>query len=281
MFRNPLKMRKIGYVLAGFAVLGMLFSLLSIGGIWILRPGLTKSASNLVGMTHETLMTTQTAVGFLSGSVSQVNEDLALIQSSLDSLESSMASMADSLATSANLIGDDLSLTLSEVQTAVSSASTSAEFIDNTLAFIASIPLIGADYQPDTPLHISLGKIADDLGDIPESLTSLESSLNSASTDLQSFSDDLAVLSDDLDIVLEDLSGSQDILAEYNSILSEAIQKVNGVETRLKLYSLLTSMFLTGMLLWLGISQFGVYLQALDYIHFDDKIVSLSDLDRE
>ena len=281
MLRNPLKMRKIGYLLAGFAILGMVFSLLGIGGIWILRPGITKNIASLTGLTHDTLTTTQSAVVFLSGSVNQLDEDLALIQSSLDSLESSMDSMADSLATSSNLIGDDLSLTLTEVQAAVSSASTSAEFIDNTLAFIASIPLIGADYQPDTPLHISLGKIADDLGDIPESLTSLEASLNSASTDLQSFSDDLAVLSADLDIVLEDLSGSQDILAEYDSILSEAIQKVERVETRLNLYSLLTSMFLTGMLLWLGISQFGVYVQALDYIHFDDKIVSLSDLDRE
>jgi len=281
MMRNPLKLRKIGYLLAGFAILGMLFSLLGIGGIWILRPGATRSVSNLVDLAHETLTTTQTTIGFLSGSVNQVNEDLALIQSSLINLESSMVNIADSLATSSNLIGDDLSLTLSEVQIAVSSASTSAEFIDNTLAFIAAIPLIGADYQPETPLHISLGKIADDLNDIPATLASLESSLNSASSDLQSFSDDLAVLSNDMNIVLEDLAGSQEILAEYDDILSEAIQKVEQVEARLNIYSLFTSMFLTGVLLWLGIAQLNVFLQALDYINFEEKIVSLSDLDRE
>lgn len=281
MLRNPLKLRKIGYALAGFAILGMVFSLLSIGGIWIIRPSVTNSVADFVRLTHDTLTTTQTAIEFLSGAIVQVNEDLTLIQSSLNNLESSMDNIAVSLATSSSLIGDDLNLTLSEVQIAVSSAATSAEFIDNTLAFIAAIPLVGADYQPETPLHISLGNIANDLGDIPASLTSLETSLNSSSSDLQSFSDDLAILSTDLDLVLEDLDGSQDILAEYDGILTETSQKVERIETRLNLYSFFSSMFLSGMLLWLGISQFGVYLQALNYIHFDDKIVSLSDLDRE
>ena len=281
MLRNPSKLRKIGYLLVGFAILGMLFSLLGIGGIWIIRPGVTRNVSTLVSLAHDTLTTTQTTLGILSGTVSQVNDDLSLIQSSLNSLESSMDNIADSLATSSSLIGDDLNLTLSEVQIAVSSASTSAELVDKTLATIAAIPFIGADYQPDTPLHISLGKIADGLGDIPDSLTSLETSLDSASLDLQSFSDDLAILSEDVDVVLEDLGSSQEILAEYDIILAEATQKVEQFETRLNLYSLLTSMFLTGMLLWLGIAQFSVLLQALDYVHFEEKIVSLSDLDRE
>ncbi|QRN83778.1 hypothetical protein JR338_03205 [Chloroflexota bacterium] len=259
----------------------MLFSLLGIGGIWVMRPGITKSLSNLVGLTHEALNTTQSAIGFLSGSVSQVDEDLILIQSSLANLESSLNSIADSLVISSSLVGDDLNLTLTEVQTAVTSAALSAEFIDDTLAFIAAIPLLGADYQPETPLHISLGKVAEDMNDIPASLTSLETSLDSASTDIQSFSADLSALSDDLTIIMEDLDGAQDILVDYEIIISNGLQKVERFESQLKLSSIITSLLLSGVLLWLGIAQFGVYLQAQDYIHFEQKIISLSDLDRE
>lgn len=281
MLRDPLKLRRIGHLLSVFAIIGMLFSLLGICGIWVLRPGIARSVSNLVGLTHETLITTQSAIGFLSGSVNQVDEDLILIQSSLDGLESSLNSIADSLVTSSSLIGDDLNLTLTEVHTAVTSAAASAEFIDDTLAFIAAIPLLGADYQPETPLHISLGKVAEDMNDIPASLTSLEASLDSASTDIQSFSADLAALSDDLTIIMEDLDGAQEILADYEGIISTVLLKVERFESRLNLYSIITSLLLTGVLLWLGIAQFGVYLQAQDYIHFEQNIISLSDLDRE
>ncbi len=281
MLRDPLKLCRIGRLLSVFTIIGMLFSLLGIGGIWVLRPGITKSVSSLVGLTHEALNTTQSAIRFLSGSVSQVDEDLILIQSSLDGLKSSLDSIADSLVTTSSLIGDDLNLTLTEVQTAVSSAAVSAEFIDDTLAFIAAIPLLGADYQPETPLHISLGKVAEDMNELPASLTSLETSLDSASTDIQNSSADLAALSDDLTIIMEDLDGAQDILADYESIISTALQKVERLESRLNLFSIITSLLLTGVLLWLGIAQFGVYLQAQDYIHFEQKIISLSDLDRE
>ena len=281
MLKEPLKLRKIGRLMAGAAILGMLFSLLGIGGVWAIRPWLTNRVSGIAGLTSDALVTTQSAIGFLSGSVSQVDEDLGLIQSSLESLETSLDSIAVSLTTSSSLIGDDLNLTLSEVQTAITSASASAEFIDDTLAFIAAIPLLGADYQPDTPLHISLAKVAEDMNDIPDSLASLEASLDTASTDIQSFSDDLTALSDDLTIVMEDLDGAQDILADYDSILSDALLKVDKLESHLTFYSVLASFFLSGMLLWLGVAQFGVYLQAQEYIHFDQKIVSLTDLDRD
>ncbi|MBG0787033.1 MAG: hypothetical protein H0S79_18200 [Anaerolineaceae bacterium] len=281
MFRDPLKLRRIGRLLSVFAIIGMLFSLIGIGGIWVLRPGITQNLSNLVGLAHETLSTSQSAIGFLSGSVSQVDEDLILIQSSLDGLESSLNTIADSLVTSSSLVGDDLNLTLTEVQTAVTSAAASAEFIDDTLAFIAAIPLLGADYQPETPLHISLSKVAEDMNEIPASLTSLETSLDSAAIDFQSVSEDLADLSEDLTIIMEDLDGAQDILTDYEGIISTALQKVERFESRLNLYTIITSLLLTGVLLWLGIAQFGVYLQAQDYIHFEQKIISLSDLDRE
>lgn len=279
--RSPQRLRTIGFILSGFAILGMLFSILGIAGIWVLRPGLTRNIASLLDLTDSTLVTTQSAIGVLSGSLDQAKEDLGLIQSSLSSLSESMADISDSLATSGDLLGDDLNLTLTEVQVALSSAATSAEFIDDTLAFIAAIPLLGADYQPETPLHLSLGKVAENLEDVPDSLSALETNLVSASGSLDDFSTDLTTLSTDLEITLDDLGDADAILAQYDAILTGTISKVEQVQTRLGLYSVLTSMFFSGMLLWLGVALFSVYLQAQDHIHYDQKIVSLTDLERE
>jgi septal ring factor EnvC (AmiA/AmiB activator) len=259
----------------------MVFSLLGIAGVWIMCPRVTNNLRSVVSLSHDTLETTQSAIVVLASSLDQADQDLGLIQSSLDNLSGSMDSLSASLVTSADLIGDDLNLTLTEVQTALSSAATSAEFIDDTLAFIAAIPLIGADYQPDTPLHLSLAKVADNLEDVPTALSDLETGLDQAAVSLDAFSTDLATLSEDLETTLGDLADSQVILAEYDSILSQAILKLEQVDSRLSLYSVLTTIFLTGVLLWLGISQVYGYLQAQDNIHYQEKIVTLTDLNRE
>jgi predicted PurR-regulated permease PerM len=279
--RDPQRLRKLSYVLAGFAIFGILFSLLGIASVWVLRPRVTNNLRSVVSLSHETLETTQSAITVLSGSLDQAGQDLDLIQSSMEKLSESMDSLSSSLTTSTNLIGDDLNLTLTEVQTALSSAATSAEFIDDTLAFIAAIPLIGADYQPDPPLHISLAKVAESLEDVPTTLSDLETGLDQAALSLEDFATDLSTLSEDLESTLGDLEESQVILTEYDSILSQALSKLEQIDSHLTLYSVLITMFLTGMLLWLGIAQVYGFIQAQDNIHYQEKIVTLADLNRE
>ncbi len=94
--------------------------------------------------------------------------NILTIETTIDNLDETLISVSDSLDTSAVLLGDDLRQTIMETQTALSSASTSAKIIDNTLVFLASVPFIGVEYQPDVPLHTSLEQVAANLDDIPE-----------------------------------------------------------------------------------------------------------------
>ena len=199
----------------------------------------------------------------------------------MNSLGASIDGISASLDTSSALIGDDLRLTVIDTQVALSSAATSAEIIDDTLVFLASIPLLGADYQPEVPLHISLTKVADSLEDVPQSLASLESNLNTTSSDLTTFSGDLAVLSESLGTFNEDLSDAQSILEDYDSIVSTALIKLENLQSRLGWYTIFTGLVVSGVLLWLGIAQFNVYLRGYDYVHHEEKTVSLSDLTRD
>ncbi len=281
MMRKPLPYTRLGKILIVLAAAGMIFSLAGIAAIWFLRPGATQHISNTLDIFHATLITSGDAVDVLSGVVDKAENDLGLIQASLDSLGTSIDGISTSLATSSALIGDDLSLTVNQTQIALSSAATSAKIIDDTLSFLASVPLLGADYEPDVPLHISLTQVADSLEDVPGSLDSLESNLNTTSEDLTAFSEDLAILADNLGTFSEDLIETKGVLAEYDAIIASATTKLETFQSRLGGYSILLSVILTGMLLWLGIGQFDVYLRGYEYIHHEEKTVSLSDLTRE
>jgi methyl-accepting chemotaxis protein len=271
----------LGKVMMILAVAGMVFSLAGITGTWILRPRIKDNLSTTLEIFHSSLLTTSDTVEVLSSVIDNAKDDLGLIQSSLDSLGASIKGISTSLDTSSDLIGDDLRLTVIETQVALSSAATSAEIIDNTLAFLASIPLLGADYQPEVPLHISLTQVAASLDEVPDSLESLENNLDTTSSDLQTFSDDLALLSKNLGVFNEDLSDTNSILEDYDSIISDALTRLESLQSHLVAYTIFTSLILSGVLLWLGIAQVNVYLRGYDYVHHEEKTISLSDLTRE
>ena len=128
---------------------------------------------------------------------------------------------------------------------------------------------------------ISLTQVADSLEDVPQSLASLESNLNTTSSDLTTFSGDLAVLSESLGTFNEDLSDAQSILEDYDSIVSTALIKLESLQSHLGWYTIFTGLVVSGVLLWLGIAQFNVYLRGYDYVHHEEKTVSLSDLTRD
>ncbi len=279
--RKQIPYQTFGKILMILAAAGMLFSLAGIAATWVLRPGVRQNLTSTLNILHSSLITTSNAVEVLSGVIDNAKGDLGLTQSSLDALGSSIESISSSLETSSALIGDDLRLTVIQTQVALDSAATSAEIIDNTLVFLASIPLLGADYQPDVPLHISLSQVAANLNDVPDSLESLESNLNTASDDLNSFSEDLALLSGDLGTFNEDLSDAKSVLNDYDAVVSDALTKLESLQSNLGWYSIFMSLILSGVLLWLGIAQINVYLRGYDYVHHEEKTVSLSDLTRE
>jgi methyl-accepting chemotaxis protein len=279
--KKPLPRSRLGKIMMVLAIAGMVFSLVGIAAIWILRSGVTQKVSDTMDIFHATLITTGDAVDVLSGVVDKAEDDLSLIQSSLDSLGESIEGISTSLATSSALIGDDLSLTVTQTQIALSSAATGAEIIDDTLSFLAAIPILGADYEPDVPLHVGLTQVADGLEDIPDSLDSLEGNLNTTSEDLSGFSEDLVILSDDLGTFSEDLDETRGVLADYDTIITNAITRFETFQSRLGGYSILLSLILSGVLLWLGIAQFNVYLSGYEYVHYEEKTVSLSDLTRD
>ena len=207
--------------------------------------------------------------------------NLVILQSSLDELSTALGDISSSIETSATLIGNDLQLTIINTQVALSSAATSAEIIDNTLAFIAAIPLLGADYQPDVPMHIGLEQVAAGLDEIPDTLETLEGNLNDTSSSLDVFSEDLTNLSENMDVFSSDLGEIQGTLDDYSTIVDHSLAKINAFQSHLSGYIWICCIFLSGVLLWLGVAQANVLMQGLALRNNELEVVNLADLTRE
>lgn len=279
--KNPPRLQKLGLLLIVLAALGILFSLAGLTAIWFIRPKFQAGLFDIMDILKVSLTTTDNGIQVLDQSIDNANSNVVLLRVSLDELGITLDDISTSLDTSATLIGNDLQRTVINTQIALSSAATSAEIIDDTLAFLAAIPILGADYEPDVPLHISLEQIADDLNDVPDTLVTLEGNLNDTSTSLSSFSEGLSDLSEDMDNISSDLGEVQNTLGDYGEILARALEKIKTLQNRLPGFILLGCIFLSGVLLWLGVAQTSVLMQGLTLRNSELEVVNLADLTRE
>lgn len=279
--KNPTKLRILGIAFIIISSLGILFSLIGITAMWVVRPRIYEASITLIGSMDESLDTTDEVLSILNSILENSKTTLATIEETFTGLEDTIESTSSSLDSSASLVGDDLRLTLLETQTALSSAASSAELIDNTLSILASIPLIGADYQPDVPLHISLSQVASSLEDIPESLEDFEQNLTDTAQGLDTLNENLSEITENIDEFSGDLEDAQQVLIDYRQIIEMTKQRNANLRNNLSLYLILFMLFMSGILFWLGFTQVTILMQGINYFKGEQIVVNLADIRRE
>lgn len=278
--KNPKKIRFLGMILLILSSLGILFAIVGITTLWIIRPRLLNGIGSLLDSFDATLATTDKGLDVLDGAVQDSITNLGVIDDSLENLGKTLDGVSASLESSATLVGDDLRLTIIGTQTALNSASTSAVIIDNTLKTIASIPLIGKDYQPDVPLHTSLEQVAGSLEDVPETLETIELSLKDTITGLDSLKTDLSTLRENIGNVEEDLESAQQVIDDYHDVIKKASIKLENFRAHFSTFLFLSMIILSGMLFWLAFAQLSVLIQGIKYWQGDQHLVNLADIQR-
>jgi septal ring factor EnvC (AmiA/AmiB activator) len=279
--KNKFGLRTIGVFFIITSLAGLLFSALGIGFLWVVRSRVETDTKEFIDTINLTLNNTNQSLTLLDDVLELTKGNIGTLETAIVNLDSTVTSLSDSLETTSVLIGDDLKQTVVDSQTALSSAATSAELIDNTLFFLASIPFIGADYQPEVPLHTSLGNVAGNLDEIPASLESIEQTLGEAADGLSTLNTDLNTLVEDIQGFEEDLGEAQTVLGEYSNILVQAQNKTITLKENIGTYLVILWIFITGILLWLSITQINIFLQGREYLHGEQKVVNLADIQRD
>lgn len=271
----------MGKIFIILASLGIIFSVAGIGATWIIKPRFQVALLGIIDSLDKTLISTDEGLLIVDGILNDSKENLSIIKTTLETLDSTIVNISVSLDTSGKLIGDDLRLTVTDTQTALSSAATSAKLIDDTVAILAQIPYLGANYQPDVPLHISLEQVAGSMNDMPEALETIEQSLGNTADGLNDINTNLSELSDNINNFEADLADAQLVLIEYGNFIDQAEKTTSKLYNNLARYLTLLSLFLTGILLSLGFAQASILVQGFAYMQGKQQIVNLADIRRE
>lgn len=264
-----------------FSSIGLLFSLAGITASWMAKPGLQRDLLAMVDTLQSTLMNTGDGLIVLDSALDNVKSNLAIIVTTLNNLDVTLIGVSSSLDTSANLVGDDLRQTIVETQIALSSASSSAELIDDTLSIISRIPFIGANYQPEVPLHTSLNTVAESMDEIPGSLELMEGNLTETADGLRLLNDNLLELSDELTKFETDLNETQNVMKEYRTIIDETEEHLQKFQKNLPRNLSLLAIFISGTLFSLAVAQSITLFQGIAFIEGEKQVVNLADIKRE
>lgn len=273
--------RTLGILMIIFSSIGLLFSLAGITASWMAKPGLQRDLLAMVDTLQSTLMNTGDGLIVLDSALDNVKSNLAIIVTTLNNLDVTLIGVSSSLDTSANLVGDDLRQTIVETQIALSSASSSAELIDDTLSIISRIPFIGANYQPEVPLHTSLNTVAESMDEIPGSLELMEGNLTETADGLRLLNDNLLELSDELTKFETDLNETQNVMKEYRTIIDETEEHLQKFQKNLPRNLSLLAIFISGTLFSLAVAQSITLFQGIAFIEGEKQVVNLADIKRE
>jgi methyl-accepting chemotaxis protein len=279
--KKPLSSRIIGLTLMILSILGMLFSISGIVAVWVIYPRIRDSASEILDSFETAIMTSQDAFDLSYQAIEDLLLDFGIIKGSFDSLDTTLEGVSGSLDTSANLIGDNLKQTVIDTQTALESAASTAVLIDNTLDFLSRIPLLGVDYDPEVPLHISLEQVANNLEKFPDALDTIEGGITKTTDGLGALQINLSDLNNQIQEFSDDLEQTQVVILKFSDNIDVIKTQLMSLNDNLGLYLTLFSLFISGLLFWSGLSQLIILNQGYIYLKGETILVNLTDIERK
>lgn len=279
--KNRPGVRFLGLVFIILSSLGLLFS---VGGIvitWAIKPEVQNGIYDYVDSLSHILTTTDESFYVMNDTIEDTKGNLVVITTTIENLDDTIEDISLSLISSASLVGGDMRLTLLDTQIALSSAASSSKIIDDTLSLLAAIPLLGADYRPEVPLHISLERVANSLEDIPEALESIDDKLNDTAVGINTLNSDLNEFANNIHDFEDNLSDAQAVLAEYLEITSELREQTIAFRDNSPRNLTILSIIITGGFFWLGVAQINVFMQGYIFLHGQQHVVNLADIQRD
>lgn len=251
--------RPLGIVFVAAAAAGILICIYVIVMTWRVRGQFTRSAEDNLALLGETVNTTADGLDVVETVLSTTGDDINLIRSSVFTLTLAIQDTNRILGSLETLTSTDLPASITAAQTSLASAQTSAQIIDNMLATLASIPLLGLSaYQPDIPLNVALGDLSTSLDPLTPSLENISVGLEGAAASLGDLEIQLQAITETSDEIDRALRDAQSVIAEYRTTLTTLETRVEGARDAVPRWTRNTAWIVTllfGMLLF---SQIGL-----------------------
>jgi hypothetical protein len=260
--------RLLGFIFVVAAVAGIVISIFGLVEIWRVKATLTQSVVENLALLDQTLGSTEDGLTLVGQLVHTITIDVGSLHTTTQALAQAIHAtnpMLDSLST---LAGKTLPDSIDATKISLASAQGSALLIDNVLSALTSIPFSPvAQYKPAVPLHTALAQISTSLDEITPSLTTINTSLISGKTNLSQVEVGLTNISGTVQEISDNLDSAQKVIDQYKTTTIQTKANVEALQLAAPGWITGIAWTTTILLVWLLISQLGMYMQGLELLH--------------
>lgn len=271
----------IGKTIFSSGVIGIIIAIFFTTFTWIVKVQINESLQNIFSSLESVLATSKEGLVLINGSLQHAYESLETIESAVDGLESSIINLIPITDNTAEVIGNDLINIIVDAQSSLNSASAGSKIVDDTLKILATIPLLGLDFQPDIPLHTSLSILSSDLNDLPDNLLVIQSNIFQTSDSLDKLATSLLSLSNDLSEFKNEIENSRIVIANYELVFNDLEQSLITIRNSTSLWLTGISVLISILMIWLLLSQITPLFLAHDILVGKSQYVNVHDILKE
>lgn len=259
--------RMLGIILIGTGILGIVLSLAGLLAVAVV--GSTAEAALLrelatldrtlvitsegLAVTEATLGEAQTLVKGISLAVGQATTAITTTQPTLTALES--------------LTGSSLPETIDNTRLALDSAQETARVVDGALG---TLRFIGADYNPEVPLNVAIGRVSESLAEVPAELKEVSRGIGAANEQVGIMADDLSDVATSLAALSAQIGEATQVIQDYQTVASDLRAELSAVKAAAPGWILAARIGMTLLLIWMGLAQIGLITQGAERLRREE-----------
>ena len=255
----------LGLVLLVLSVIFFLVSLGGLIGIWVYNQPLTERVMTLVQTTSQDLEGAAAAIELSQAELISAQAQLDLLQAIMETLGLNAEEDLNRLADIVGRVEDTLSPVLDSLSSGIGTLRDALLNIKDTLERINELPLVNIEIPGIEEIEQGAGQLQDLQNQIEEGGGKIEQLSQTTQDTVDSLVTGFARLETSIDSLMETLD-------EYEEKIEATQEQLTYLEQNLPRWIDYTSAVLTVILVWLGISQVGLFVLGWSYYKGQDLV---------
>ena len=255
---NRILTKASGVILIAAGIAGLVFSILGLTFLARAEKQVAPVLQEQVDLMARTLDTTTEGLEVAEDSLDQAITLVASVETTVAGAGRALGQTVPLVDSISLLLNERLPATLTATREALKSVASSAKIIDNALAVVTAIPLIGIEpYDPEVPLHEGLENVIDSLGDLPTPLGGAQQSLSAAEDNMDDLEGDLTAVAEDVGRTTVTLREARTVVRDYQTVVADWTETVTTVQESLPGWLRWLRRNLSLALIFLAVAQIG------------------------
>jgi hypothetical protein len=269
------RLRRVGAALLLLIAAGSLIvDALVVVEVWHLRQALDTQLTISLKIAQDTLTTSDDTLVVLDHQIETVSSVMSTAGTAAHTTTRVIDATDQSLQSALHILRTEMPATLDGVHAAVVSAQSAAALVDTTLGALSFIPGLSNSYNPQVPLHVSLGTLAQSIERLPTLTNTLADDLAGAASAMPEARQDVTSVTQTLEqnpIAATQLHNS---ISQYRDQVARLKREVSDLQVLAARWMTWISIAITFFVIWVAVIQVAILLVGVRWLRGDSHLLT-------